>query len=185
MSEKTCKACGHRLVGSQRLWCCKSCRGWNYRNPGVFRVPQQSVKLTAPNRRYVCGGCGIKFFSKTGLQPGCSKYCSNDCRIKLERATYGKIASQKRRSVKIGAYVEMVDSRFVANRDDWKCHLCGKKISQSVKYPHRMSLSMDHIVPLSMGGLHSLSNVKAAHLVCNQSKGDRPAGEQLMLVGSV
>ena len=185
MSEKTCKACGHRLLGRQRLWCCESCRLWDYHHPGVFRVHQQSVKFSAPNRRYVCAGCGVQFFSKTGLQPGCSKYCSNNCRLRLERATHGIMASQKRRAVKRGAFVENVDPRFVADRDGWKCHLCGKRIRRSVKYPHRMSLSMDHVMPLSVGGLHSLSNVRAAHLGCNCSKNDRPVGEQLMLIGSV
>ena len=36
-----------------------------------------------------------------------------------------------------------------------------------------MSASLDHIVPLSQGGTHTLGNVQLAHLVCNERKHDR------------
>jgi 5-methylcytosine-specific restriction endonuclease McrA len=36
-----------------------------------------------------------------------------------------------------------------------------------------MSASVDHIIPLVLGGEHSMANVQAAHLVCNLRKGDR------------
>lgn len=36
---------------------------------------------------------------------------------------------------------------------------------------------MDHIVPLSRGGEHSLDNVQCAHLSCNCRKGDQTIEE--------
>lgn len=41
----------------------------------------------------------------------------------------------------------------------------GKKCS-SIYYP-----TIDHIIPLSKGGLHSWNNIQLAHLSCNSSKG--------------
>jgi len=38
-----------------------------------------------------------------------------------------------------------------------------------------MSVSLDHIVPVSLGGMHSMANVQCAHLFCNLSKNNRVA----------
>jgi 5-methylcytosine-specific restriction endonuclease McrA len=61
----------------------------------------------------------------------------------------------------------------VYTRDGWTCQLCRKPIDQSIAWPHPMSPSVDHIVPLSRGGAHALSNVQSAHLGCNSSKCDK------------
>ncbi|WP_406501956.1 HNH endonuclease [Streptomyces sp. NBC_01590] len=65
----------------------------------------------------------------------------------------------------------------VHTRDEWTCQLCRRPIDHQVAWPDPMSASVDHVVPLSKGGLHSLINVQSAHLGCNSSKGDRVAGE--------
>lgn len=57
--------------------------------------------------------------------------------------------------------------------DDWTCQLCLKPIDQGIAWPDPMSPSVDHIIPLSKGGTHALSNVQSAHLGCNSSKGDK------------
>ena len=36
-----------------------------------------------------------------------------------------------------------------------------------------LSLSVDHVIPLSKGWEHSYSNTQPAHLVCNLKKGAR------------
>lgn len=43
------------------------------------------------------------------------------------------------------------------------CALCGQHMDESDK-------SLDHIIPLSRGGDHSLANLQMAHLRCNQMK---------------
>lgn len=65
----------------------------------------------------------------------------------------------------------------VHTRDGWTCRLCRRPIDPEVAWPDPMSASVDHIVPLSRGGEHSMINVQSAHLGCNSSKGDRLAGE--------
>lgn len=50
------------------------------------------------------------------------------------------------------------------------CHLCGKVIALK-------DFSIDHIVPLSLGGSDIFSNTKPAHRSCNSSKGNRVALE--------
>jgi 5-methylcytosine-specific restriction endonuclease McrA len=71
----------------------------------------------------------------------------------------------------------------IAERDRWKCRLCGKRVMRSRPWPDPLSPSLDHIVPLTKGGAHDPSNVQLAHLRCNTAKGNRGGGEQLMLIG--
>jgi len=61
----------------------------------------------------------------------------------------------------------------VHTRDKWTCQLCHLPIDPSNAWPHSMSPSVDHIIPLSRGGAHALSNVQSAHLGCNSRKRDR------------
>jgi hypothetical protein len=63
--------------------------------------------------------------------------------------------------------------RDVYERDQWTCGLCRLPVDPGLKWPHPMSASVDHIVPLSRGGDHMLTNVQCAHLNCNSRKGDQ------------
>ncbi|KNX39497.1 hypothetical protein VV01_14575 [Luteipulveratus halotolerans] len=72
---------------------------------------------------------------------------------------------------------------MIAKRDGFKCGLCGRRVAMDLVWPHPMSPSLDHVVPLSEGGDHAPANVQLAHLRCNVSKGARGGGEQLALIG--
>lgn len=61
----------------------------------------------------------------------------------------------------------------IFERDGWTCGICATLIDRQVKWPDCGSASIDHIVPLSLGGDDIPSNVQAAHLGCNLSKGNR------------
>jgi 5-methylcytosine-specific restriction endonuclease McrA len=58
------------------------------------------------------------------------------------------------------------------------CGICGKPVDKSLKYPHPMSPTIDHIIPVNgPGGLKGhpsdLSNLQLAHLTCNRQKSDK------------
>ena len=55
----------------------------------------------------------------------------------------------------------------IFERDGWVCQLCHKKVNKTLQYPHPLSASLDHIIPLSKGGEHSRINVQLAHIRCN------------------
>jgi len=84
-------------------------------------------------------------------------------------------ASQRRRALKKGATAEKVNNLAVFERDGWVCGICSRPVDQDVSWPDPMSPSLDHILPLSRGGAHAMSNVQLAHLACNVSKGARVA----------
>ena len=51
------------------------------------------------------------------------------------------------------------------------CALCGQEVDKGIKYPHPMSGSVDHIIPLQKGGHPSdLANLQLTHLYCNRQK---------------
>lgn len=60
----------------------------------------------------------------------------------------------------------------VMELSDWTCHLCGEPIDRDCPYPSQLYGTVDHVVPLSRGGTHTLDNVMAAHHVCNSTKKD-------------
>ena len=57
------------------------------------------------------------------------------------------------------------------------CGICGKPVDFSYKYPHPLSPTVDHIIPVSKGGHPSdLANLQLAHRCCNRQKSDRVMG---------
>lgn len=80
------------------------------------------------------------------------------------------------------AYVEDVSPLKVFEADGWRCHLCGKRIDRYAKKPDPMSPSVDHVIPLSKGGLHCYTNCRAAHYGCNSAKRAGGGGEQMLLL---
>lgn len=92
------------------------------------------------------------------------RYCSKRCKNRAENAIKGGIYRGARAGEKIGW-------RDVWVRDGGKCRLCGEPIDISLRHPDPKSASLDHIVPISAGGAHCMTNVQLAHLGCNSKKG--------------
>lgn len=58
------------------------------------------------------------------------------------------------------------------------CGICGQPVDMSLKYPHPMSATIDHIIPVNgPGGLKghpsSIDNLQLAHFSCNRQKSDK------------
>ena len=72
----------------------------------------------------------------------------------------------------------------IAERDHWTCGICRGPVNPRRIFPDPLAGSLDHIVPLSKGGSdEDPANVQLAHFRCNWSKGNRPANDQLRLLG--
>lgn len=103
------------------------------------------------------------------------RFCSLLCGKRYDR--------RQRRARKVAAFVEPVFSRRVFERDGWRCQLCKRLVSKRAVVPHPRAATIDHIVPLSKDGEHSMANVHTAHFMCNSQKGAQAMNEQLLLVG--
>lgn len=66
--------------------------------------------------------------------------------------------------------VESFRNVDVFERDGWVCGICGGDVDRDLVWPDHMSASLDHIVPVSKGGTHTLDNVQCSHFICNSLK---------------
>lgn len=119
---------------------------------------------------HTCEICGQKFIAHYPT----TKICSNKCK---------KIKYKPKKRYK-GITIDSDISLFkLAERDHNQCQICGlfvnwddyiktdKTIVCGNMYP-----SIDHIRPISLGGLHSWDNVQLAHRGCNTRKRNRYIG---------
>lgn len=54
------------------------------------------------------------------------------------------------------------------------CGICGHPVEFSLRTPHPMSPTIDHIIPIAKGGHPSdISNLQLAHWTCNRQKSDK------------
>lgn len=77
----------------------------------------------------------------------------------------------RRRAQKLGVEAEDIDLACLHEEHGGLCGLCGEPIDPALKYPNQRSNSVDHIVPLALGGGHTYANTQPAHWLCNVRKG--------------
>ena len=58
-------------------------------------------------------------------------------------------------------------------RDGTTCSWCDKPIDMTLTWPNPMYRTIDHIIPVSLGGEHTLHNTRLMHHACNASRGNR------------
>jgi 5-methylcytosine-specific restriction enzyme A len=56
--------------------------------------------------------------------------------------------------------------QYVFQRDKYQCQSCGRTSVES-------NLTIDHIIPLALGGQNDISNLHTLCLTCNQKKSDK------------
>jgi HNH endonuclease len=80
--------------------------------------------------------------------------------------------NHRARARRYGVENEYVNKLQVFERDGWICGLCHEPVDREAGWPAAASPSLDHIVPLVLGGPHIYENVQCAHLGCNVIKND-------------
>jgi hypothetical protein len=166
---------------------------------GRGKMAHRACRLANPasRREVACAHCESLFTSAKRSDGRWTKTCSKSCARKLEiskgehswgghintpldpaeRAARaferGENARRKRRARLAGVKREPYTTASIAERDGYLCSLCGERVDVDLKYPHPGSASVDHILPLSLGGDDTLANVALACLCCNLRKSNR------------
>lgn len=179
--ELTCPDCGKTVAkrNGRQLYCSESCRkraeGRRLRAARP-RVRGPVVKR-APGRDCLCPVCASSFVTNRARQVNCSKRCYQRAR---DRA---KGFGHRGRARLAGVRYVTVDRGEIFERDGWRCGICRRSVRRDLTYPHPKSATLDHIVPLNLGGDHVPENLQCAHFLCNSRKGDRiDAGAQMLLI---
>jgi 5-methylcytosine-specific restriction endonuclease McrA len=68
---------------------------------------------------------------------------------------------------------EVFDPIEVYERDGWVCGICDEPVDRAAPFPEPLSVSLDHVKPVSLGGSHTRDNTRCAHLRCNSKRGNR------------
>ncbi len=117
---------------------------------------------------HICKTCQKPYIAHYPLSLYCSKKCQRKQRPKDRKRLKGKVIDKDISLLKL------------AERDKGICQICGLEVrwddieekDQAIiagdYYP-----SIDHIIPLSKGGMHSWDNVQLAHRKCNSYKCDK------------
>lgn len=172
----TCTTDGcHNILRSRIKAPCRYC-AWQQRianRPNTWRNAGKPCKGR-------CGKTLTRYQQHTCLDEQCVKTYQRES--PQYRATRRKVR-QRRRARKRACFVEIVDVMMLLKWQHGKCYHCDQRIDVTKSAPHPKSLTLDHLVPLALGGDHSYANTVASCWDCNCSiKGVRPIGEQLKLV---
>jgi hypothetical protein len=87
------------------------------------------------------------------------------------------VGKAKTRAEELGVLSTLTTEEWkhVVEKEEFLCHLCGRKIILDLKSPWRLSL--DHVLPMARGGSNTVDNVLPAHRRCNQSRLDMTVTE--------
>lgn len=206
--ERTCDHCGDGFMAHPEagkwgnVYCSDGCQaiaksirfGWGCLRHGhhsrracpqckTERVERRKRKAAAraerqrAPRRWVAGSClrcGEHFISRWHpLWP--SRFCSDRC---AARHAHNRHRIRRRALIK-EVRVEDISRTKVFERDGWRCGICGESADSSATVPDPLAPTLDHILPLSLGGEHSYANLQCAHYLCNSRKGNRIESQQL------
>ena len=163
--EKICAFCGKELPKFKTRYCSRECENKSY-NIKAGHISHKEVIIKN------CIICGKEFETWKSRKITCSEECS-----RLRHYTEG---DKRLKGITVDKGITL---KKLAKRDDNICKLCGLPVdwSDSVKTEKavicgKMYPSIDHIIPISLGGVHSWNNVQLAHIGCNRKKSNTFVG---------
>lgn len=133
--------------------------------------PTRWAKLESPAGMKPCEHCGENSVRNIPRV----RFCGGvECVKARNRERQGRYGHERRARLRGGEWERFKPSE-IFDRDGWTCGFCGLPVDANLSHPDPLSVSLDHIEPLSLGGAHSRENTRCAHLGCNVRRGNRAA----------
>ena len=137
------------------------------------RKRTQEQERAARMRDIICPVCGGIFTTSNPLRVTCSAECGRKrANTRHTRNKDTRISKDKR--------IDRIDLHDLFKRDDGVCHICGKQcnwndytVTDTTIIAGNWYPSVDHIVPVSLGGADAWDNVMLAHRICNSIRGNK------------
>ena len=166
--SKDCEHCGDSYSGiargmARRKFCSRKCKvdAKNAKTRAALAASKQNLVRDCPQ----CGSTLDRAMRSDAV------YCSETCNSAAHNAT-----RKVKMKILVDGAVERIPRAYIIERDASRCHMCRKKCKPN-------EIQLDHVIPISVGGTHTLENIRVACATCNLSKGARVRYEQLMLIG--
>lgn len=173
LTWRKCSWCGRWMCDPRRKYCSILCS-------------KENAALMAGRRARSCARCKkpLGWFSTKTLCEPC-RAANLLQRRQRDRKNPNRRAqnNHRKRARMYGVKYEPVKRSAVFERDQWKCGICRKHVDRKLTFPHPMSASLDHVVPMALGGEHTYLNTQLAHFICNSKKSHHGTGDQLALIG--
>jgi len=162
MSLTDSRICGNCLISyfpKQRQpskFCSRLCKD-------VQRKSENKLSLLASKPERSCLHCGNSLPKSMRSDAGfCSPKCNSAAHaVTRQNATRSMTPRPDRLTFRA----------LIAERTNWTCGICGEPIDRTKSHPDSGYGSIDHIVPLAIGGTNDEENLQIAHLLCNLQKG--------------
>jgi len=130
---------------------CNNCGG-PIKAKGLCSKHYQQLKSTYIDRKCVCGSALPKY---------AHRFC-HECAKENKRAVARKAKNKYRTKLEW-----MPNSLVQEIVKPLQCCICQRDIDYTLKWPHLLSPSIEHLLPLSRGGGNTLKNLTYTHLWCN------------------
>ncbi len=167
-----CKTCGSKWLPNKG--------GHSRKCPTCFPVPLgphsrlRNKGQPAMWRAGACRRCGTGFVGFSFNYDKPPEFCSNRCG--------SQTAKETRRARLANVETKAYSRHQIFERDGWVCQLCDLAVDRGAHYQNDWAPSIDHVVPISLGGPDTPENVQCAHRLCNSRKSNIvPSDEQLSL----
>lgn len=166
---KDCSVCGSRFM--TRYKTALICRERNCQRERLRRNAKQNY---VPKREpHPCHDCAV------ATVYGHQRLCA-ECSRRHRRRFKADRNNPRRRAHKANVVYTSVPRSAIVSAHGTRCWICRERIDMAAKAPAPSSFSVDHVVPLALGGWHDLTNLRPAHFRCNSLRGAEFIG-QLML----
>lgn len=170
--EVVCNECGNvfKSPRTNAKHCSKGC--YAIANARAAKERDKRLVREAPSiKEIVCAWCDDVLVIERNpetLRFPFGKF-HDDCRLQARRANNRK-KTVKRQGAKTQ---ETILHEVIAERDGFICHLCNEPVDMAIPRTSRLGATLDHVIPISKGGLDTEDNVKLAHWICNVRKSDK------------
>jgi hypothetical protein len=127
-------------------------------------------KAKSHKQEATCRECKALFVSPYGVKRRlfCCESCADSYTSRLQHAD----KDAKKRSYTV---IERFDPFEVFEKYDWRCYICRRPTPRELRGSNdNREPTLDHIKPVTLGGVHSKANAACACRECNASK-DRHA----------
>lgn len=173
--RRECAWCGSpfETTFSKKKYCSSDCA---YK--GNLRLHREQWADKYVPKTYICKECNTEFTTECGDTHSvfCCQTCADKYKHRQEHQTerhktYKREAKRRREQQLRQQYVGPVSYAKLYERDHGVCQICGMAVHHDKFCDDSWGGTIDHIVPLSVGGEHSMSNCQLAHRLCNSLKG--------------